>query len=145
MPWSVQVSTYWTLRWWKGLTGMERQRFVEALLAYGLKMEFLDGYRTYIAGIGFIGLGLYCLSQNDVEKGIAAISAGLGLIGHAGKQDKQVEATKASAVLQLANATEPPTPTPEAGVSEADIDKALATVTSPTLAMTPVPKADGNP
>lgn len=52
-----------------------------ALLAWFLKLQFLDGYRTYIAAAGSFSLGIYRLTQGDYEGGIASISLALGMIG----------------------------------------------------------------
>ena len=72
-------------------------------LKYIVKMSFLDGYRSYIAGAGFV-LGGAALIANQVatgtydhdtvEKGLASVLAGFAILGRAGKTDKLIEATK---------------------------------------------------
>ena len=37
-------------------------------------------YKTFIAGIGLIGLGIYQVSQGQLEAGLASVTAGVGLI-----------------------------------------------------------------
>jgi hypothetical protein len=41
----------------------------------------LNGFKTYIAAIGLIGLGLWQLSQGQVEAGFASILSGLAMLG----------------------------------------------------------------
>lgn len=68
-----------------------------------IKMEFLDGYRTYMAGASFVLGGVVVLLNMGVamangqeydpaavEKAIASISVGLGIVGGAGKADKLI-------------------------------------------------------
>ena len=71
-----------------------------------VKLSFLDGYRTYLAGAGAIvsGAALVLLAagndpHGDVEKGVEAIIAGLALIGIGGKMEKQIAAAKGSVRL----------------------------------------------
>lgn len=40
----------------------------------------LDGYKTYIAGIGLIALGVYQITQGQIEVGVQSIIAGLGMM-----------------------------------------------------------------
>lgn len=75
----------------------------EWVVSYVIKMHWLDGYRSYLAGAGFV-LGGAALIANQVatgvydddtmEKGIASVLAGLAVLGRAGKTDKLIEATK---------------------------------------------------
>jgi hypothetical protein len=73
----------------------------------------------------------------DILIGGAAASAGwLGLgIGH--KIERQIEVTKAAAVLTVAVSPEPPMPA--LGVTSPEIDKAMAIITAPPQLETPVP------
>lgn len=43
-------------------------------------LDFFSGWKTYIAGIGLIGLGLYQASQGLYQEGLASIVAGIGLM-----------------------------------------------------------------
>jgi len=43
-------------------------------------LDWLAGYKTYLAGVGLIGLGLYQISQEHYAEGAASISAGFGLL-----------------------------------------------------------------
>jgi hypothetical protein len=47
----------------------------------GIFIRFLPGYKTYIAGLGLIGLGAYEISQGSMDQGLAHIGQGLGMIG----------------------------------------------------------------
>lgn len=49
---------------------------------------FLDGYKTLIAGIGLIALGVYEATQGNVDQGLTHMAGGLGLIGVGRKLDK---------------------------------------------------------
>ena len=73
------------------------------ILEHVIKLSFLDGYRSYLAGSGILLSGAALLlnqvaggvyDHDTVEKGIAAILAGMAVIGHAGKQEKIAAATK---------------------------------------------------
>ena len=44
-------------------------------------LNFLEGSKTNIAAIGLIALGIYELTQGQLEKGIQDVMAGIGLIG----------------------------------------------------------------
>lgn len=44
-------------------------------------LSFLDGYKTYIAGVGLIGLALYQFSQGDYAKAAESALAGLAALG----------------------------------------------------------------
>jgi hypothetical protein len=86
---------------------------MQALLANVLKLNFLDGYRSYIGGAGFILLGVGMLavgimqgtlSEATTGQALAAISAGFGMIGHAGKQDKMINAAQTTASATSATA-----------------------------------------
>lgn len=39
------------------------------------------GYKTYVAGVGLIALGVYQLSQADAADGVKSLAQGLGLLG----------------------------------------------------------------
>lgn len=54
-------------------------------------MNWLTGYRTLIGGIGLIGLGVYQITDGQVEKGVESIGLGLAAIGIGGKLDKAVK------------------------------------------------------
>lgn len=51
------------------------------LLAAAFKLEFLAGYRTYLAAAGALGLAVYEISRGNYEAGFAAAVAFIGLIG----------------------------------------------------------------
>ena len=44
-------------------------------------MAFLDGYKTIVAGVGLIALGIYQLTQGQTEQGITTIAQGLAALG----------------------------------------------------------------
>lgn len=76
---------------------MWQQQVLEWIFGRVIQLNFLDGKRSYFAGAGFIMLGIGMLANeiasgvydgNSTDKAIASIFAGLGIIGHAGKQDK---------------------------------------------------------
>jgi hypothetical protein len=46
-----------------------------------LLLDKLPSGKTYLAGIGLIGLACYQLSQSQFQAAVASLSAGLGLIG----------------------------------------------------------------
>ncbi len=41
----------------------------------------LDGYKTMIAAVGLVALGVYKLTQKDFEGGAQSIAAGLAALG----------------------------------------------------------------
>lgn len=45
----------------------------------------LDGYKTWIAAIGLVGLAVYHLSQKEFESSLKVLMEALGLIGVAHK------------------------------------------------------------
>ena len=51
------------------------------LFSYILKMKFLDGYRTYIAAVGMIGLSVYSFAEGNFDLGMTQIMAALGALG----------------------------------------------------------------
>ena len=51
-------------------------------------MNFLSGYKTYIAAVGSILTGVYLCIDGQYEKGIEAILAGIGLLGIRSALDK---------------------------------------------------------
>lgn len=53
-----------------------------------LKLEIMSGYRTYVAAVGAIALGIYLITQGQIEEGIASIVGGIGLLGLGGKSEK---------------------------------------------------------
>lgn len=78
-----------------------------------IKMEFLDGYRSYMSGAGFLlgGLGAVAYQigsktydTDAIEKGFAAVFAGLAILGRAGKADKMIEAARTTASATSATA-----------------------------------------
>lgn len=51
----------------------------------------LNGYKTYLAGVGLLGLGVYQLSQGEFEQAMQSFllgGAALGL-GHKVEKDKE--------------------------------------------------------
>lgn len=43
-------------------------------------LDWLPGWKTYVAGVGLIGLGLYQFSQGEFQAAIVSFTAGLGLL-----------------------------------------------------------------
>ncbi|GIW83077.1 MAG: hypothetical protein KatS3mg105_4884 [Gemmatales bacterium] len=43
-------------------------------------LDLFAGWKTYLTGIGLIGLGIYQLSTGALEAGLASMASGLGLI-----------------------------------------------------------------
>lgn len=69
------------------------------VLDHVLKLKFLDGYRMYASGAISIFTGLIMLltmfssgDATNLDQAITFIVAGLGVLGLAGKQDKQIAA-----------------------------------------------------
>lgn len=78
-------------------------KLMDFALTYVVKMHFLDGYRSYLAGAGFVLSGAALMlnqvaggtyDHDTMEKGFGAVLAGLAILGHAGKQEKLIAATK---------------------------------------------------
>ena len=46
-----------------------------------LNLDILAGYKTYIAALGLIGLGIYQLSSGDLATGGHTLLTGLGMFG----------------------------------------------------------------
>ena len=44
-------------------------------------MNILDGYKTYIAAAGLVGLAIYQLSTGDVATAVQSVLAAIGLFG----------------------------------------------------------------
>lgn len=44
-------------------------------------LDIFSGYKTYIAAAGLVGLGIYQISQGDVQTGVASLMAGLAVFG----------------------------------------------------------------
>jgi len=75
----------------------------------------LDGYKSWIAGIGLMALGVYMITQGDMQGGIAKIGEGLAVIGLAAKLEKgNAIAIASSGVTPIAIARAQETP-PRAG------------------------------
>ncbi len=94
-----------------------------AILGYILKLKFLDGYRTYIAGIGLLCLAIYSLTQGQWDAAMTQFFmalAGLGIYEKAKATNDVVTpaASPASTVPGMANpvtqATEPSHPVVDA-------------------------------
>ena len=43
-------------------------------------LKFLSGKKTYIVGLGFIGMGAFMISQNQSELGMSKILEGLAIM-----------------------------------------------------------------
>ena len=50
------------------------------IVAIEFLLDLFSGYKSYVAGVGLIGLGLYQISQRQVAEGVASIMAGVGLL-----------------------------------------------------------------
>jgi hypothetical protein len=103
MPWTVQLAAKWAWSWFRDLRGGEKMQFIVSTLGYIVKLDFLDGYRTYLAGAGAIimGIALVVLAaagdpRGSIEQGVSAILAGLAIIGGGGKIDKLIETVSPS-------------------------------------------------
>jgi len=79
------------------------QKIQGFIVQYILKLEFIKGHRSYLAGAFLIlsGLSLYVnmaatgvFDQATMVKADALIGSGLAVIGGAGKLDKLIEAQK---------------------------------------------------
>jgi hypothetical protein len=46
-----------------------------------LNLDILQGYKTYIAAVGLLALGVYQLTGGDLPTGIHSILAGLAAFG----------------------------------------------------------------
>jgi len=44
-------------------------------------IALFDGYKTYIAGVGMIGLAVYQFAQGDVETAVKTLAEGLAIVG----------------------------------------------------------------
>jgi len=56
---------------------------------YGVNpLDWLNGYKTYLGGLGMIGLGVYQISQGEVEAGLKSLAEGLAIIGIGHKMAK---------------------------------------------------------
>lgn len=102
MPLSIQFAFWGIGRWLKSMGTEERMEVLISAISYVLKLDFLDGYRTTIAGVASMLSGLTLLAfaaagdpRGDVKTGMEALLAGMALIGHAGKADKQLAELKA--------------------------------------------------
>lgn len=54
-------------------------------------MNILNGFKTVIAGLVSISLGVFLLYKGEYEKGAGAIVFGLGLLGIGGKIQKLID------------------------------------------------------
>lgn len=54
-------------------------------------LDFLPGWKTYITGVGLIGLGVYQISQGEVTTGIATVTTGFGLLAGRRAVDRLLE------------------------------------------------------
>lgn len=153
-PFLAKLGLYAVGRWLKGLSEGERMDLAIKILAYALKLDFWDGYRGYIAGVGSLlsGVSLILLAAGNnehgsVELGVGAILFGIKSLSDAAKADKQIQATKAAAVLNVAMSNPGAGPTPSApslvdGVTKGAIAHALSVVRSPTMSPVPLPTSE---
>ena len=44
-------------------------------------MNALEGWKTYVAAAGLCGLGIYQITQGQIEAGLASLGQALGLFG----------------------------------------------------------------
>ena len=44
-------------------------------------LAWFSGYKSVLAGVGMIGLGIYQMTQGQIEQGIASLTQGLAVIG----------------------------------------------------------------
>ena len=51
-------------------------------------MQFLSGYKTYIAAVGFIALGISQIMGGDLDQGLQRIMEGLAIFGIGHKLEK---------------------------------------------------------
>lgn len=52
-----------------------------AVLKWVLALDFLAGYRSYVAAAGLVGLGVYQLANGDAAAGVQSVLAGLAVLG----------------------------------------------------------------
>lgn len=57
-------------------------------------LDFLPGWKTYIIGVGLIGLGVYQISQGEVTTGLVSITTGFGLLTGRRAVDRLLEKPK---------------------------------------------------
>lgn len=86
---------------------------LDFILAHVIKMQFLEGYRTYLGGAGMVFGGAALIANqvattvydhDTMEKGFALMCAGFVAIGHAGKQDRILLMNKTTATATSATA-----------------------------------------
>lgn len=53
-----------------------------------MKLNFLDGYRTYIGAAGLFGMGVYRLSEGDYSQAVTDFSLALAALGIRTKLDE---------------------------------------------------------
>ena len=54
-------------------------------------LGMFSGFKTYIAGVGLIALGVYQMTQGDYQTGMQTIAAGLAVFGVGHKLEKASE------------------------------------------------------
>lgn len=101
LGWKEKLAAWLLLRWAKE-NGM-------GFLGKVLRVEYFSGQRMYAAGVAAIlgGLTLVALyiagdPRGDLKEGWIAIVGGLAILGKAGKDEKQLQATTAVAVATAA-------------------------------------------
>lgn len=99
IPWWVKPGLWAAGKWLGGLSKEKRMDLFGSALKYILGLKFLEGYRTQIAGIGAISLGIYLITQGEATQGATAILTGLGALGLGGKLDQATEATNANTLV----------------------------------------------
>lgn len=52
-----------------------------AVLKWVLALDFLAGYRSYVAAAGLVGLGVYQFAGGDAAAGVQSVLAGLAVLG----------------------------------------------------------------
>lgn len=102
IPYSIQFALWGLGKWFAGLTKEKKMDVANSALKYVLSLQFLAGYRTAIAGVGAIGLGIYLFTQGEATQGAAAVMAGLGALGLGGKLDESTAATNANTLVVAA-------------------------------------------
>lgn len=131
IPYSIQFALWGLARWWRGLSKEKKMDVANSALKYVLSLQFLAGYRTYFAGVGAIGLGIYLITQGEATQGATAIMAGLGALGLGGKLDASTAATNANTLVVASQ--DPKVP----GVTAADAAIVVANLPGPLPAAAP--------
>lgn len=62
-------------------------------------MRLFEGYKTLMAGIGLLALGVYQITQGEMDQGMRSIAEGLAVIGLGAKLERAAKASEVDAGL----------------------------------------------